>query len=126
MSTLSREDREVLLRRARKARERLPASSLRQAATALAILQRDGLEALDEAMDEGTDVLLGANAEHWDVFRRAMRHDVREVADRYGVVGAGYFLGWVKRFGSMKHAAAKADRGRKVGRPEAPRPRRPR
>jgi hypothetical protein len=107
---LSSDERERLLRKAREASRRLSPSAARQAATALAIVRRDGVEALDEAMDERVDVLLGANATHWDEFRRALRPVVRDVFERHGVAGVAYFLGWVKRLASIAEAGRSADR----------------
>lgn len=73
----------------------------RQAGAALAMLQRDGLEVLEEALDPGTEVFLGASTAHWDELRSALRGLPRDIASRYGETGLAFVLGWVKRFAGM-------------------------
>jgi hypothetical protein len=65
------------------------------------MLQRDGLEALEEALDPGTEVFLGASTAHWEELRDALRELPGDIASRYGEAGLAFLLGWVKRFAGM-------------------------
>ncbi len=103
---LDREARRALLRQAEITRARLKEKPAAEAATGLAILIRDGLDALDRALATSTQVELGAATKHWLDFRRAVAPIVTEIAKKHGPTGVAFFLGWLKRLAALSPAAA--------------------
>jgi hypothetical protein len=94
---LDLEARRALLDEAAAARADLGQKPAAEAATALAILLRDGLTALERAFDPSTRIELGAASEHWLAFRRATAPVLAEITREHGPAGAAFFLGWLKR-----------------------------
>lgn len=95
--SLDGEAREILLRKAETARQPLDKKVAGEAATALAILRRDGLSVLEQALAPSTHVELGASTGHWHAFRQAVAPTLAEVVREHGPDAAAYFLGWLKR-----------------------------
>lgn len=77
----------------------------KQAATAQAVLLRDGLEGLQRALAGDYDG--GGTAEHWRRFRTAFRPRLAEIdsaAPGTGAEAVGFVLGWVRRLGEIDAA----------------------
>lgn len=74
----------------------------KQAATAQAVLLRDGVEGLERAL--AGDYGGGGTAEHWRRFRTAFRQrlpEIEGVAPGTGASAVGFVLGWIRRLGEI-------------------------
>ncbi|MCC6222195.1 MAG: hypothetical protein IT201_01735 [Thermoleophilia bacterium] len=107
-STLDIEARRALLDEAATARASLEQKAAAEAATALAILLRDGLGALEQALDPSIRAELGASTRHWLDFRRTAAPTIATIAIEHGPVGAAFFLGWLKRLAMFSKPPASA------------------
>lgn len=101
-----------LLSEARTEAAGLPSAVGRQASAALAILRRDGIETLLEALDPKTEALLGASTPHWDEFRRVVGPTVRRLEREVGLDGVAFYLGWLKRLSTLRRSGDSKPRGR--------------
>lgn len=106
MSPLDLEARQGLLREAATARATLEQKAAAEAATALAILVRDGLDGLERALDASTHVELGAATKYWLDVRPALAPTVAAIAKERGPVGVAFFLGWLKRLAALPDSSA--------------------
>jgi hypothetical protein len=96
-SPLDLEARQALLHEAATARASLEQKAAAEAATALAILIRDGSNVLERALEASTHVELGAATKYWLDFRRVLAPTVAAIARERGPVGVAFFLGCLKR-----------------------------
>jgi hypothetical protein len=94
---LPRERRDALLADARRLRGRhLDPQACGQAAAALAILRRHGVDGLWAALER--DLPAGATAAPWHRFRTVMRAYVRS-GPWQGAEELAFLLGWLRRLG---------------------------
>lgn len=107
MTRLMAERRQTLLRSARETAARLEEPAARQAAAALAILHRSGVEGLRRVLRRDVRVLTGATAVHWQRFATAVRPLLEQIAKDSGQEEAAFFLGWVKRLARVDPGATR-------------------
>jgi hypothetical protein len=94
---LPRDRRDALLNDARRLRDRhLDPQACGQAAAALAILRRHGVDGLRAALEH--DLPAGAAAAPWQRFRTVMRAYVR-TGPWQGPEELAFVLGWLRRLG---------------------------
>jgi hypothetical protein len=103
----STEKSDVVLTEALGIAERLSPQAAKQAASALALLRRQGGHGLETALR--LDPPAGGSARHWAEFRRVVTPQlVQRVVEEHGQEGLAILLGWVKRLGVVKEAARRA------------------
>ena len=96
---LPRERRDGLLADARRLRgKHLNPRACGQAAAALAILHRHGVDGLQAALER--DLPAGATAAPWQQFRKVMRVYVRS-GPWQGAEELAFLLGWLRRLGKI-------------------------
>jgi hypothetical protein len=94
---LPRERRDALLADARRLRgKHLDSQACGQAAAALAILRRHGVDGLQAALER--DLPAGATAAPWQRFRTVMRVYVKK-GPWQGAEELAFLLGWLRRLG---------------------------
>lgn len=99
---MTRDRRQDLLLQARETCAQLDEADARQAAAALAVLQRQGLEKLRRALGKDVRVLTGASAPHWERFASVARFSLDRLSGDSAREEAAFFLGWVKRLARVK------------------------
>lgn len=109
MRVLDRTTKDRLLTEAKRLTDGLSPATLKQAAVALSILRQQGPETLKAALAPDVAYHIEASARDW-----------RQFVDRVGPmvlrllnedrVAAEYFLGWVKRLGTIRSAQTRAPR----------------
>jgi hypothetical protein len=105
---LTWERRDALLADARRLRDRyLDPQACGQAAAALAILQRHGVDGLRAALDR--DLPAGGTAAPWQRLRTVLRVYVRSGAWQ-GPEELAFVLGWLRRLGKIHPPSTRAGR----------------
>ncbi len=88
----------------------------KQAATARAVLLRDGIGGLERALGASFDG--GGTATHWNKFRGAFGPRLPAILERAGgdPAAVAFTLGWVHRLGKVDAHRQRVDRPRRGGR----------